>query len=44
VWVHCHSGYRASIAASLLARAGRAPVLIDDDYERAVELDLTARN
>lgn len=42
VWVHCASGYRASIAASLLARAGRTPVLIDDDYTRAVELDLTS--
>lgn len=42
VWVHCQSGYRASIAASLLARAGRTPVLIDDDYDRAVELDLTS--
>jgi hydroxyacylglutathione hydrolase len=41
VWVHCRSGYRASIAASLLARAGRDPVLIDDDYERAAELGLT---
>ncbi|CAN5757277.1 MBL fold metallo-hydrolase [soil metagenome] len=42
VWVHCQSGYRASIAASLLARAGRTPVLIDDDYDRAVELDLAS--
>ncbi|HSJ47189.1 MAG TPA: MBL fold metallo-hydrolase [Euzebyales bacterium] len=41
VWVHCRTGYRASIAASLLARAGRTPVLIDDEYDRAVELDLT---
>ncbi len=41
VWVHCQSGFRASIAASLLARAGRTPVLIDDDYERATELGLT---
>ena len=29
VWVHCGCGYRASIAASLLARAGRRPVLVD---------------
>jgi rhodanese-related sulfurtransferase len=35
IWVHCASGFRASIAASLLARAGRRPVLIDDEYERA---------
>ncbi|MEO6570198.1 MAG: MBL fold metallo-hydrolase [Ilumatobacteraceae bacterium] len=32
VWVHCGSGYRASIAASLLERAGHTVVLIDDDW------------
>jgi hydroxyacylglutathione hydrolase len=32
VWVYCGSGYRASIAASLLARAGRRPVLVDGAY------------
>jgi glyoxylase-like metal-dependent hydrolase (beta-lactamase superfamily II) len=35
VAVHCASGYRSSIAASLLARAGRSPVLIDDEYPNA---------
>ncbi|MEO8162981.1 MAG: MBL fold metallo-hydrolase, partial [Ilumatobacteraceae bacterium] len=35
VWVHCSSGYRASIAASLLDRAGRAVVAIDDDWAAA---------
>jgi hydroxyacylglutathione hydrolase len=40
VWVHCASGYRASIAASLLARAGRRPVLVDDFDERIEELGL----
>ena len=35
VWVHCASGYRASIAASLLDRAGRRVVLIDDDWTNA---------
>jgi glyoxylase-like metal-dependent hydrolase (beta-lactamase superfamily II)/rhodanese-related sulfurtransferase len=35
VWVHCASGFRAAIAASLMARAGRAVVLVDDDWERA---------
>jgi hydroxyacylglutathione hydrolase len=29
LWVHCAAGYRASIAASLLGRAGRATVLVD---------------
>ena len=35
VAVHCASGYRASVAASLLDRAGRDVVLIDDDFDRA---------
>jgi hydroxyacylglutathione hydrolase len=38
VWVHCASGYRASLAASLLARAGRRPVLVDDEVTRVDEL------
>ena len=33
VWVHCASGYRASIAASLLQRAGHDVVLIDDHFD-----------
>ena len=33
IWVHCASGYRASIAASLLERAGRQVVLIDDQFD-----------
>lgn len=33
VWVHCASGYRSSIAASLLARAGRDVVLVDDQFD-----------
>ncbi|SDE85449.1 Glyoxylase, beta-lactamase superfamily II [Blastococcus fimeti] len=32
VWVYCGSGYRAAIAASLLARTGRRPVLVDGGY------------
>ena len=40
VWVHCASGYRSSIAASLIDRAGRTVVLIDDDYQVAEELGL----
>jgi len=35
VWVYCASGFRASIAASLLDRAGRLVVHVDDDWERA---------
>ena len=40
VWVHCRSGYRASIAASVLARAGRAVVSVDDDFANAVNAGL----
>ena len=40
VWVHCASGYRASIAASLLDREHRSVVLIDADYNRATDLGL----
>jgi hydroxyacylglutathione hydrolase len=35
VWVHCRSGYRASLAASLLAAAGRDVVHVDDDFTAA---------
>ncbi|GIJ24746.1 MBL fold metallo-hydrolase [Micromonospora lutea] len=35
VWVHCASGYRATLAASLLANAGRHVVLINDLFEHA---------
>jgi hydroxyacylglutathione hydrolase len=35
VWVHCRSGYRASLAASILTREGRYVVAIDDEYDQA---------
>lgn len=35
IWVHCTSGYRASVAASLLHRAGRNVVLIDAPFGEA---------
>jgi hydroxyacylglutathione hydrolase len=35
VWVHCQSGYRASLAASLLAASGRDVVHVDDDFTAA---------
>ncbi|MCG5218563.1 MBL fold metallo-hydrolase [Streptosporangium sp. KLBMP 9127] len=35
VWTHCGSGYRAAAAASLLTRAGRTAVLIDDIFDAA---------
>ena len=40
VWVHCASGYRSSIAASLLDRIDRHVVLVDDDYENAAPAGL----
>jgi glyoxylase-like metal-dependent hydrolase (beta-lactamase superfamily II)/rhodanese-related sulfurtransferase len=43
VWVHCAAGYRASIAASILAARGRTVVAVDDEYDNAaaagVDLD-----
>ncbi|MCV7299457.1 MBL fold metallo-hydrolase [Mycobacterium barrassiae] len=41
VWVHCASGYRSSIAASLIDRPGRTVVLVDDEYENAEKLQMT---
>jgi hydroxyacylglutathione hydrolase len=35
IWVHCQSGYRASVAAGLLDAAGRDVVLIADDFSSA---------
>lgn len=40
VWVHCASGYRAGIGASLLDRAGRQVVAVDDDWASAASHDL----
>jgi rhodanese-related sulfurtransferase len=43
VWVHCASGYRASVAASFLAAAGRVVIAIDDDFDRAAAAGLGMR-
>lgn len=40
VWVHCGSGMRAAIAASLLDAAGREVVAIDDGFATATEAGL----
>jgi len=40
VWVHCASGYRASIAASFLDAAGRTLVAVDDSFENAEKVGL----
>ena len=41
LWVHCRSGYRAGIAASLLHRMGHAVVHVDDSWDRVSELAIT---
>ncbi|MBL0885959.1 MBL fold metallo-hydrolase [Myceligenerans indicum] len=38
IWVHCASGYRASIAASLIAATGRRVVAVDDDFDRSARV------
>ena len=35
VWVHCRSGYRSSVAASILDAAGRTVVAVDDEFDHA---------
>ncbi len=40
VWVHCASGYRASVAASLLDASGRTLTAIDDSFANAEEVGL----
>jgi rhodanese-related sulfurtransferase len=41
LWVHCESGYRASIAASLLDAAGKQPVAVDDEFGNAAAAGLS---
>jgi rhodanese-related sulfurtransferase len=43
VWVYCGSGYRASIAASVLDRPGREVVLVDESFDRAAAAGLEER-
>ena len=35
VWVHCESGYRSVLGASILAAGGRRVVSVDDDFANA---------
>lgn len=44
VWVHCASGYRSSIAASMLDQPGRDVVLVDDDFEQAEKLAIVSES
>ncbi|HEY5016788.1 MAG TPA: rhodanese-like domain-containing protein, partial [Streptosporangiaceae bacterium] len=43
LWVHCQAGYRAGIAASLLDRADRDVILVDDDLSGALRTALPGR-
>jgi glyoxylase-like metal-dependent hydrolase (beta-lactamase superfamily II)/rhodanese-related sulfurtransferase len=40
IWVHCRSGYRAFIAASILDAAGHTVVAIDDEYDHVARAGL----
>lgn len=40
LWVHCGSGYRSGVAASLLERAGKDPVHIDAMFAEAADAGL----
>jgi hydroxyacylglutathione hydrolase len=40
LWVHCQTGYRAAMAASILDAAGRTVVVVDDTYDRAAQAGL----
>jgi hydroxyacylglutathione hydrolase len=37
VWAHCAAGYRAAVAGSLLARAGRDVMVVSDQFSNAVD-------
>jgi len=42
IWVHCASGFRAAIAASMLESAGKHPALINDRFTNAANAGLLA--
>ena len=44
LWVHCGSGYRSGVAASLLERAGKDPVHIDALFAEAEEAGVPLEN
>jgi rhodanese-related sulfurtransferase len=35
VWVYCRTGYRSTVAASMLAARGRSAVSVDDEFGNA---------
>jgi hydroxyacylglutathione hydrolase len=40
LWIHCRTGYRSTIAASMLAAKGREAISVDDEFSRAAEAGL----
>jgi hydroxyacylglutathione hydrolase len=40
VWVHCAAGYRAAVAGSVLARAGRTVMVVSDQIGNAIACGL----
>jgi hydroxyacylglutathione hydrolase len=40
IWVHCQSGYRSMVAASMLAARGRQVVAVEEDFELAAKAGL----
>ena len=40
VWVHCHSGYRSMVAASVLTARGRRAISVDDEFGNAAAAGL----
>ena len=41
VWIHCRTGYRSTVAASILAATGRRVISIDDEFDHAEGAGLT---
>jgi hydroxyacylglutathione hydrolase len=41
VWVYCRTGYRSTVAASILAAGGRPAISIDDEFRNAEAAGLT---
>lgn len=44
VWIHCGTGYRATIAASMIAARGRDAVIIDDEWANAASAGVRLAN
>ena len=40
IWVHCQGGYRAAVAASMLAARGRQVVAVNDGFDSARQAGL----